>query len=315
MDDKSVFCAMNSGLWLERFAEHLRLKGRSKRTVRNYGYSVRPFLSFLGDRGLSEAHEIRREDVEAYQVFLHRERKPDGQPLSLTTQNGYMAGVLAFLKFLYKARYLLAELGADIKLVKVPRRLLGELLTEDEVLSLLAAPDPTKALGLRDRAILEILYSSALRNSELRALEIGDVDLQRLQVRVHQGKGRKSRAIPMGEPAAVWVERYLKDGRALLLRERDPGFLFLSVRGQKLKADTLSVMVRKHTTQAGLKKKVTPHLLRHCCATHMLARKAGIRHLQEFLGHASAETTQVYTRVEISDLREVHRRCHPRESF
>jgi integrase/recombinase XerD len=306
---------VNVTLWLERFGEHLRLGGRSERTVYSYGYSVRAFLSFLSDRGLSEAHEVRREDVEAYQVFLHRQRKPDGQPLSLTTQNGYMAAVLAFLKFLRKANYVLSNPGGEVKLVKVPRRLLGELLTEDEVLSLLAAPDVADPLGLRDRAILEVLYSSALRNAELRALELADVDLQRLEVRVRLGKGRQSRVVPLGEPAAIWVEKYLREGRAFLLRERDPGLLFLTARGEKITSGTLAILVRRHTIAAGLKKKVTPHLLRHCCATHMLARQAGLRHLQEMLGHASAETTQAYTRVEISDLREVHRRCHPRESF
>lgn len=304
---------MNVALWEGRFAEHLTLSGRSDTTVYSYRFPLRGFLNFLKDRGLSEVHEIRRGDVEAYQVFLHRQRKPDGTPLSLATQNGYMASVVAFLKFLHKGRFLLTNPGQDVKFVRTPRRLIGQVLEEDEVLTLLDAPDTTKPLGLRDRAIMEVFYSSALRNTELRKLELGDVDLQRLEIRVQQGKGRKPRVLPLGEPAGVWVEKYLREGRSFFLRERDPGFLFLSSHGLGMSSESLSQLVRKYTQAAGLSKRVTPHLLRHCCATHMLRRRAGLRQLQEFLGHSSAETTQLYTKVELSDLREVHQRCHPRE--
>lgn len=306
---------MNVALWQERFAEHLALAGRTAATIRSYRYILRGFLHFLSDRGLSEVHEIRREDVLAYQVALHCKRKPNGNPLTLVSQNREMGGVLAFCKFLQRARHLLVNPGADVSLMKVPRRLLPTLLDEAEVLRLLQAPDASIPLGLRDRAILEVLYSSALRNTELRRLEVGDVDLKRLEVRVHHGKGRKPRVVPLGEPAAGWVEEYLRNGRSLLLKARDPGFLFLTHHGKDLKSETLSDLVRRAAQAAGLSVRVTPHLLRHCCATHMLRRQAGIRHLQEFLGHSSAETTQVYTKIEITDLREVHQRCHPRETF
>ena len=306
---------MNVELWQERFAEHLALEGRTEATIRSYRYAAAAFLHFCADRGLCEIHELGRDDVLAYQVHLHRKRKPDGNPLALVSQNREMAAALVFCKFLKRNRYLVTDPGAEVRLMKVPRRLLPVLLEEDEVLRLFAAPDTSTPLGIRDRAIMEVLYSSALRNFELRSLEVGDADLKRLEIRVQNGKGRKPRVVPLGEPAAAWVEEYLRHGRTLLLKGRDPGFLFLAHHGGELTGEALGDLVRKHALAAGLSTRVTPHLLRHCCATHMLRRRAGLRHLQELLGHSSAETTQVYTKVEITDLREVHQRCHPRESF
>jgi integrase/recombinase XerD len=306
---------VNVALWQERFVLHLTLMGCTAATIRGYRYVAGAFLRFLSDRGLAEVHEIRREDVQAYQVALHRRRKPDGSPLALVSQNREMVGVLAFCRFLQREHHVLVNPGQEVTLMRVPRHLPPRLLDEDEVLRLLAAPDVSSLLGLRDRAIMEVLYSSALRNAELRQLGVGDVDIPRLQVRVNEGKVRKSRVVPLGEPAAAWVEEYLRDERALLLKGRDPGHLFLTQRGEALTGQTLAKLVRKYALAVGLSSKVTPHILRHCCATHMLARQAGLRHLQELLGHSSAESTKIYTRVEISDLREVHQRCHPRESF
>lgn len=306
---------MNVGLWEERFADHLLLQGRSPRTARAYRYDTRNFLHFLSDRGLTEVHQISRDEVCAYQAFLHRRTKANGEPLAVKTRNTKMAAVLSFLSFLTEAGHLLINPGRDIKLPKTPRRLLPELLDEEQVVRLLETPDTTTPLGLRDRAAMELLYSSALRNTELRMLELADVDLARLWVRVLHGKGDKQRMVPLGEPAAAWVEEYLRRGRGFLLRDGpDPGYLFLTLRGQRLSGESLGKLVKKHAEAAGLKK-VTPHLLRHCCASHMLAREARLRYLQELLGHASADTTQRYTQVQLADLRAVHQRCHPRESY
>ncbi len=306
---------MNLDLWSQRFTQALELQGRSPQTIRSYGYELRQFFNFLEDRGLRELHELDTGEVSAYQVHLHRRRKPNGDPLNLRTLNCKMAAVVAFSKFLYRSRYLLLDPSRDVTFSRVPRRLLPGLLDEEEVERLLEAPDTSHPLGLRDRAALEVLYSSALRNRELRLLKVGDVDLVRLELRVLQGKGGHERVVPLGEPAGAWVEEYLRCGRGFLLRSEDPGFLFLSLRGGHLGNDTLNQVVKRAAEAAGLDKRVTPHILRHCCATHMLRRQARLRHLQALLGHASPDTTQRYTQVEISDLREVHQRCHPRESF
>ncbi len=307
---------MTVEVWLARFREGLLLQGKRPRTLHGYHCEVRQFLEFLADRGLEEPHQIQRQDVQAYQVSLHRRRKPNGDPITLVTQNTKMAAVLTFLKFLHQQNYVLVNPGEGVELPRTLAPLLPKLPSEEEVVRLLEAPDASTPLGLRDRAILELLYSSALRNTELRELALGDVDTQRLEVRVREGKGGKGRVVPLGEPAAAWVEEYLRGGRGFLLQSQDSGKLFLTYQGKPLtRVSALTQMVRKYAELAGLPQRVTPHILRHCCATHMLARQARLRHLQELLGHASANTTQRYTRVDFSELRESHRRFHPRESL
>ena len=306
---------MNVELWEPRYLEHLQVLGRTERTIRGYLSEFRQFLGFLQDRGISEPHELSREEVEAYQVSLLYRRKSNGNPISLKSRHTKTAAVLVFLRYLYEAGFVLANPGRGIKQPSLPRKILPKLPSVEDIERLLEAPDVETPLGLRDRAILELLYSSALRNTELRKLKLEDLDLERLEVRVIEGKGRKSRVVPMGEPAAFWLEAYLERGRASLIRKTEHGLVFATARGDGLRVETLIKLVAKHTTAAGLGLNITPHILRHCCASHMLARQAGLRHLQELLGHESPESTQIYTKVELSELREVYERCHPRESF
>ena len=301
-------------LWLGRFDEALRMLGRTERTRESYGYEVGAFLRFLASRGIEVVTGVSRQDVDAYRLHLHYWRKPNGEPLSLKAQQGKLAPVLSFLRYLHEEKEILVNPGLGFRLPKAPDTLPASLPDEEQVLKLLETPDVSTPLGLRDRAILELLYSSAIRNTELRLLEVDHVDLARLQLRIEHGKGRKGRMVPLGEPAAQWLQTYLRDGRPWLMREPFPATLFLNSLGRVLSREALAEMVREHAQKAGLRGKVTPHTLRHCCATHMLARRAGLRHLQQLLGHASADTTRRYTRVEISDLREVHQRCHPRET-
>lgn len=306
---------MNVELWRERFAAFLLLRGRSERTVEGYLLELRLFLRFLEDRGVLAVSDIRRDDVDAYRVRLHHWRKANGEPLTLSTQTCKMCAVLCFLGFLHEERFVLVNPGHGMKLPRVPDNLPRDLLDEEQVLRLLQAPNTSTPLGLRDRAILELLYSSAIRNTELRLLEVQDLDLHRLEARIHNGKGRKGRVVPLGEPAAAALADYLRNGRPWLVRDPDMQLVFLNSWGRLLSIEVLAELVREHAVSVGLPGKITPHVLRHCCATHMLRRRAGLRHLQELLGHSSADTTRRYTRIEISDLREVHRRCHPREAL
>lgn len=304
---------MNVDLWLERFDESLRLRGFSERTREGYGLELQLFLRFLEDRQVNEVANIRRQDVDAYRLRLHHWRKRNGEPLALCTQSTKLGAVLSFLRYLHEAKLILVNPGYGVRLPRVPDKLPPPLPDEDQIVKLLETPDISTPLGLRDRAILELLYSSAIRNTELRLLEVGDIDLVRLEARIENGKGRKGRIVPLGEPAAHWIELYLRDGRPWLVRDPDTRPVFLNSLGRRFSTELLAELVRGHAEQAGLPR-ITPHVLRHCCATHMLARRAGLRHLQQLLGHASTDTTRRYTRVEISDLREVHQRCHPREA-
>ncbi|MFA5505293.1 MAG: tyrosine-type recombinase/integrase [Vulcanimicrobiota bacterium] len=305
--------SMDSELWQQRFTEHLRSYRRSEQTILSYLVTVRHFLSFLEQRGLSGPGELGKADVEAYQVSLEHTVTSKGKPLALTSKNNKVSVVRAFIKFLRRTNVLMTDPTRDIVCPRPPKTILPELPTEEHIERLLETPDVSTPLGLRDRAILELFYSSALRNAELRLLQVGDVDFSRLQVRVYRGKGGRGRVVPVGEVAAAWVERYLSEARAQLLQSKEHGFLFISFRGRPFKCNRLGEVVVRNAEEAGLPMRVTPHVLRHCCATHMLRNNVRLRHLQEFLGHASPSSTQIYTRVEISDLKQAHKSCHPRE--
>ena len=305
---------VNIELWRERFEEHLRIQNYASRTPYTYGLEAAYFLEFLAERGLSEPSEIRRDDVLAYLVSLQHLRKADGTTLKAITRRSKTNVILTFLRYLYEEKFILSNPGADIRRPKAPDCLPPPIPDEEQVEKLLQAPDTTKPNGIKDRALMEVLYATALRNAEIRALLTEDVDLHRLELRVRCGKGGKGRVLPLTEPAAAWLEEYLRMVRPLFLKNADDRTLFLNSWGRPISSEKLAAIVRAHAKTAKLSVKVTPHTLRHACATHMLARRAGIRHLQRFLGHACPSSTERYTRVEVSDLREVMLRCHPRES-
>jgi integrase/recombinase XerD len=185
-------------------------------------------------------------------------------------------------------------------------------LSVKEAQALMVAPDSNTPTGTRDRAILELLYSTGMRNTELRCLKLSDVDSRRGEVRISFGKGRKTRIVPIGEVAAHFLALYLDNARSHLVRRVDEELLFVSWRGRKLSKGSLTEVVHRYAVKAKIAKKVTCHTLRHSCATHMLRGKADLRYIQEMLGHGSLSTTQIYTKVELSDLKRVHRECHPR---
>ncbi|MGE0811988.1 MAG: site-specific tyrosine recombinase XerD [Vicinamibacterales bacterium] len=190
-------------------------------------------------------------------------------------------------------------------------RALPKFLTLNEVDALLQAPDPTGPIGVRDRALIEVLYATGLRVTELLSLTLPDVDLDR-GVLTTMGKGRKERMVPVGEAAVAWVRRYLADGRPHLLRARSTPRLFLNVRGGPLSRMGFWKILRAHGRTAGIDRAISPHVLRHSFATHLLERGADLRAIQVMLGHAGLSTTQIYTHVLDERLRAVYDRFHPR---
>ena len=197
--------------------------------------------------------------------------------------------------------------------LKAPRafKALPRFLSPAQVEALLAAPDVNTPLGIRDRAILEVFYATGLRVSELTALRATDVDM-RMGLVTAFGKGRKERLVPLGEEAQRWVRRYLEEVRTRLARRREDPVLFLSNRGRKISRMGLWGLVRRHAVAAGVQSILTPHVLRHSFATHLLERGADLRALQAMLGHADISTTQIYTHVTRERLRKVYDQFHPR---
>lgn len=299
-------------LWRERFGEHLAMRGLSPCTVKIYTAELKPLFAFLETQGVEHVAELTSGHLEGYRSHLFYLRWR-GKSLSLATQGLRLAAVKRFARFLCRAGFHLVDVGVSLELPMRPRNLPRVILSEDETVRLVEAPDVSTPLGLRDRAALELLYGTALRNAELRALELGHLDFGRRSVHIVRGKGAKARVLPLGEEAQVWLEEYLVRGRPALVQDEGLQSVFLSNGGRACSSRCLTDMVQAWGRRAGLEKTVTPHVLRHSCATHMLRRGAGLRQLQVLLGHSSPDTTQVYTHVEVSDLRKVLRRCHPRE--
>lgn len=283
-----------------------------KRTVPNYLHDVKEFLAWLHDKGL-ELTEVRSQDIETYQNALLALRRPDGKPYSIGNQHNRLSAIKSLFRFLYQRGYVLNDpstrLEYHLKEVRLPRT----ILTAKEVKKLLdaAAKDPSPR-GLRDRAILELLYATGLRATELANLTPWDVNFEEKTLRIDQGKGRKDRNVPLTAAACEAIEEYLECGRPELVRSKSIPYLFLANEGGWLHRAVLSKIIARYAKKVGIRKAVTAHTFRHSVATHLLKGRADIRHIQKLLGHHSLRTTERYTRVEISDLRKVIARAHPR---
>lgn len=301
---------LNLALWQERWAESLKLGGRSPRTLEAYTHELKPLFDFLGSWQIRSLAEVTRAHLEGYRHYLF-EHEP---PLKLSTQSHRLTAVKSFFVFLYRQEYLATNPANQLASIRVPRQYLRPILSEEEVTRLIESLPAESVLGLRDRAILEVLYSTGIRNSELRGLKLTDLDVARSQIRVLHGKGGRSRVLPLGQQALEWTLRYIEHSRPRLLSHaNDDGTLFLSQRHKKMDREALTDIVVRAGELAGIDRRVTPHMLRHSVATQMLARQAGIRHIQQLLGHQSLDSTQVYARVDISQLQRMHQRFHPRE--
>jgi len=294
--------------WLLRLAE----RAYSPRTVAARVWALRAFLGWAEPRGLLRPAEIDKPVLEAFQRWLWAYRKADGKPLAVVTQRGHLGVVQGFFAWACRENLLPANPAADLELPRKQPRSLPRTLSLAEVEKILAVPDVSDPLGVRDRAILEVLYGTGLRRLELVNLDVGDIDRARGVVLVRRGKGGKDRFAPMGAQALAWVERYLEKCRPLLEVSAAERALFLSGYGGRLNPNYLGNWVRKTIDAAQLDKTGSCHLFRHACATHLLENGADLRMIQELLGHARLDTTQIYTAVSINQLREVHARCHPR---
>jgi integrase/recombinase XerD len=222
-----------------------------------------------------------------------------------------MQKVRTFFRYLARENVIDANPASDLELPRVERRLPRAVLTEREVEKVMALPDLTDPLGVRDRAMMEVLYSMGLRRSELTALSLFDVDAERGTVTVRLGKGRKDRVVPIGERALSWLARYLDEVRPLLVVPPDDSFLFVDERGQPIEPNHLAHRMKRYVSAAKLGKTGACHIFRHTMATLMLEGGADVRLIQEILGHAELSTTQIYTRISIRHLKAVHDASHP----
>jgi integrase/recombinase XerD len=295
-------------------ADHLawrRTKGQTEMTVEQAGKVVGYFVAWCGERGITRPTEVTRGTIERYQkwLFAYRQAKTD-RPLTFTTQHKRVAGVLALFRWLSRASRILVNPGADIELPKMEKRL-PDVLTVAEVERIMNAIDVTTALGVRDRAIFETLYSTGMRRMELCALSVFDVDTEAGIVKIRQGKGRKDRLVPIGARATAWIEKYVAEVRPGLVADAKQPALFLTMYGAPFSKSHVSTAARAYKRLAGIEKKGACHIFRHTAATQMLENGADTRYVQALLGHEALSTTQIYTKVAIRKLKEVHTATHP----
>jgi len=295
---------------MKLFEDHLFVRYAEK-TASGYLRSAQVFLDWLAARGLALV-DVRTEDVQAYQMDLFAARKKDGAPYSIADQMQRLAAIKTLFRFLCRRGYLLADPSAPVEYPRREQRLPRGILSRKEARLLVEAPDTRAPLGLRDRAILETLYGTGIRAAELSNLTTSDVDTEDKLLRVVLGKGAKDRNLPLTNAAAEAIEAYLTHGRPRMRGARSSRRLFLALRGGKLHNDGLNQMIGEWARRAGIERHVTCHTLRHTIATHLLKGGADIRHIQVLLGHRSLQSTETYTRVEVSDLGKVLRRAHPR---
>lgn len=294
------------------YLDWLDVHGYAPSTLRASRYHLASLVGFLDDIGITTPAKVSFAALESYQRHVHRTRNTrTGGPLSFRTQAQRLIPVKTFFAWLTTHGHIPLDPAAGLILPKAERRLPEATLSVEEVEAILSGPDITSPLGLRDRAILEVLYSAAIRRAELINLHVHDLDHTRRTLFVRRGKGGKDRHVPIGARALVWVDRYTEIIRPQLARHPDVGVLFLSASGQPLCPDWLSRTVAGYVSAGAPGKRGSCHLFRHTAATLMLDGGADIRYVGEMLGHAKLETTQIYTRVSIAKLRAVHAATHP----
>lgn len=314
--------------------EWLLSKGYSESTINSRGVELGEFISWLGIRGLTQPCEVTPLILDRYRLHLCHRRKANGQILNTKTQNLRLIAVRIFFKWLVKTHRLSYNPASELELIKIGHPLPRYVLTLKEVESIINQVNLSSHMGLRDRAILETLYSTGIRRSELANLKIYQLDMEKGTLIIRKGKRKKDRVVPIGERAIAWIDKYLTELRPRLVIysydqfdydqetrgiqnkldsdiDVDRDALFVSNKGNALSISYLSDLVSKYVRKAKIGKSGSCHLFRHTMATLMLEGGADIRYIQEILGHEKLETTQIYTHVSIKKLKDVHKKTHP----
>ena len=292
---------------LDSFLVYLTVnRGLSKNTIESYSRDISSLLGFLEKEGISSPEAVSENEIAAYLKQLRKKR------LSVRTMARYIVSLRQFFRFLLTEKVITEDPLRNTASPR-PAKTLPHTLSLGEVEKLLQEPEKnTSPEALRDRAMLEILYATGVRVSELISLELNRVNLDHGYV-VTLGKGSKERIVPIGKAAIRKTKDYLLDSRPLLLRGRNSQYLFITARtGSRMTRQRFWRMIKDYTIAAGIHSHITPHVLRHSFATHLLERGADLRSIQAMLGHSSISTTQIYTHVEKERLKRIHGKSHPR---
>jgi integrase/recombinase XerD len=290
---------------LDQYLHYLIIeKGLSKNTIEAYRHGLNRFFDHLRRKGIQEIGSVGKFDIRAFLLALK------GKGLSTKTVVRDLSAIRTFFRFLIQEEILEANPVEEIESPKMAKTL-PEILTLKEVEQLLEQPDLRTPLGVRDRAMLEVLYATGMRVSELVHLSVNQVNLESGYVVIY-GKGSKERMVPLGSEAMKWVTLYLQTTRQRLAKGKESHFLFINRSGRGMSRQRFWKNIKNYGLKAGLRKRITPHLLRHSFASHLLERGADLRSVQMMLGHVDISTTQIYTHVTGERLKKIHQRYHPR---
>lgn len=293
---------------LSSFFDYLRVeKGVTKHTYHSYEFDLDEYYRFLKERKIAKVEDVTKELVTQFIKHLSTRNKP----LSARSAARFVSAIRSFHRFLIGEGKLNDDPTDDIEKIKQPK-FLPDVLTLEEINEIFKKPDTRDKLGLRDRAILEVLYATGIRVSELTNLTQSNLMFDSELILVY-GKGSKERLVPIGQSAMEWVKKYQQNSRAqLAVKGKSEDVLFLNFRGSRLSRAAIRDMVEKYARAAGIKKEIHPHTFRHSFATHLLEGGADLRAVQEMLGHADISTTQIYTHIDREYLKQEHRKYHPR---
>jgi integrase/recombinase XerD len=302
----------------EAIAQHmdaLELRNYASRTRINRAYQLRFLDRYLMERTppVAEIGTVTGEILIEFQHWLYHRPTPKGTARGVANQNRILTGVRCFFTFLKAGGHLTANPAEILTQAREPRTLPRNVLTQSEARRILEGVDTGTAHGHRDRTVLEVFYATGIRKAELLALRVADVNLEEELLRIEQGKGGRDRMVPLSRIACHCLQIYLRTIRPTLLRGRMTDRLFLSARGRPLDRNVLGELVIRYARQVKIPKHITCHVWRHTCATHLLQNQASLRCIQEILGHRSLATTERYLHLTIADLKEAHRKYHPRE--
>lgn len=302
---------------IARHLVQLKVGGYTPATVDTRAWTLGLFRKWAEERGIILLAEVNPEVIARYQRHLSQHRKEDGQPLGSRTQRTRLVPLRTFGKWLLREKLVTTNPVADLVMPRMGQSLPKAWLTAAETEQVLALPKVELTTGLRDRAILETLYSTGVRRGDIVRLTAAMIDFAGGTVCIRLGKGRKDRVVPIGDRALLWLGKYIADSRPMLVKEGNDhgGPLFMTERGGPFTAKHLSALVTRYVAASGIGKTGSCHIFRHTCATLMLEHGADIRHVQEQLGHACLQTTQIYTHVSIRKLKEVHTLTHPGASL
>ena len=293
----------------QSFMEAMRVRNYSKATIKLRAGSLALFFRYLVSMGVSDAREVSRQTMRVYQAWLMTQR------YTMQSVHVHLSAVRRFFEYLEKSDAILINPCNGVLLPHFDRPLPRNVLTLKEARVVLNEPDTQTKAGIRDKALLELFYSTGIRVGEMAGLTIHDVDTRHAMLRVTKGKFARDRVVPMGKKACGYLKEYLEEVRSQWCkRKRDERALWLASAAPfaPFKRDGIEQMVSRYGVKAGLSKSLTPHVWRHTCATHLVAAGANIAHVQRLLGHRSLETTQIYTRVALPEVKKTFKRSHPR---